>query len=78
MGFSRGAFTARAIASLISDIGLLTKIGMESFWGIFGDWMKQDTNGSEWFEKAYGEKITFTDPRYRKKLIDVCFPTYGQ
>jgi len=41
LGFSRGAFTARAIASLVSDVGLLTRIGMESFWGIFGDWMKQ-------------------------------------
>lgn len=32
LGFSRGAFTARAIASLISDIGLLTRNGMEHFW----------------------------------------------
>jgi len=32
LGFSRGAFTARAIASLISDIGLLTRSGMENFW----------------------------------------------
>jgi uncharacterized protein (DUF2235 family) len=71
LGFSRGAFTARAISSLISDIGLLTKIGMESFWGIFGDWMKQDTEGSKWFEATYGEKIPFEDPRYRQTLIDV-------
>ena len=71
LGFSRGAFTARAIASLISDVGLLTRIGMESFWGIFGDWMKQDTKGSKWFEATYGEKIAFTDPKYRQKLIDV-------
>jgi len=51
---------------------------MESFWGIFGDWMKQDTEGSKWFQSTYGEKIAFADPRYRKKLIDVCsssFPT---
>lgn len=32
LGFSRGAFTARAIASLISDVGLLTRKGMEHFW----------------------------------------------
>lgn len=37
LGFSRGAFTARAISSLISDVGLLTKRGMEEFWGIFED-----------------------------------------
>jgi len=32
LGFSRGAFTARAIASMISDVGLLTRKGMEFFW----------------------------------------------
>ena len=37
LGFSRGAFTARAIASLISDIGLLTKIvGTKGAWGELG------------------------------------------
>ena len=73
LGFSRGAFTARAISSLISDVGLLTKKGMESFWGIFSDWMSQDLEGEEskWFQSAFGEKIPFTDKRYRQKLIDV-------
>jgi uncharacterized protein (DUF2235 family) len=72
-GFSRGAFTARAIASLISDIGLLTRIGMESFWGIFGDWMKQDMEGEEskWFQATYGKKVAFIDPEYRQTLIKV-------
>ncbi|TVY83472.1 Uncharacterized protein LSUE1_G002421 [Lachnellula suecica] len=72
LGFSRGAFTARAIASLISDIGLLTRIGMESFWGIFGDWMKQNIKGreSEWYESQYNIKIPFTDPSYRQSLIE--------
>ncbi|KAF4632833.1 hypothetical protein G7Y89_g5295 [Cudoniella acicularis] len=72
LGFSRGAFTARAIASLISDIGLLTHIGMEYFWGIFGDWMKQNIAGreSEWFASEFGDKIPFTAPEYRQRLID--------
>ncbi|KAF1816545.1 hypothetical protein P152DRAFT_371654, partial [Eremomyces bilateralis CBS 781.70] len=30
-GFSRGAYTARAIASLVAETGLLTKRGMDSF-----------------------------------------------
>ncbi|KAH9811309.1 hypothetical protein DFH28DRAFT_1085116 [Melampsora americana] len=34
-GFSRGAFTARTIVSLISDIGILTNQGMEDFYKIF-------------------------------------------
>jgi len=71
LGFSRGAYTARCITSLITDIGLLTKTGMESFWGIFGDWMKQDMkeNESEWFASKYGEKIPFTDHAYRERLM---------
>jgi hypothetical protein len=69
LGFSRGAFTARAIASLISDIGLLTRIGMESFWGIFGDWMRQDTEEfCPWFKSQFGEKVKFTDKIYRERL----------
>jgi uncharacterized protein (DUF2235 family) len=46
VGFSRGAFTARAIASIVSDIGLLTREGMENFWGVFNDWLNQDVAGS--------------------------------
>jgi hypothetical protein len=51
----------------------LTKKGMESFWGIFGDWMKQDVKGneSEWFKSAYGKYVPFTDPEYRRTLIKV-------
>jgi uncharacterized protein (DUF2235 family) len=73
LGFSRGAYTARCIATLITDIGLLTKKGMESFWGIFGDWMKQDMPGSEsqWFKSAYKKDVPFTDPEYRQTLINV-------
>jgi hypothetical protein len=71
LGFSRGAYTARAIATLITDVGLLTKKGMEDFWGIFGDWMKQDVKGNEskWFKSAYGKFVPFTDPEYRGTLI---------
>ena len=76
LGFSRGAFTARAIASIISDIGLLTKKGMENFWGIFEDWKNQDIDGKQgkWFESIFGETFKFTDKRYRQKLIDVRVP----
>ena len=79
LGFSRGAFTARAIASLISDVGLLTKLGMEYFWGIVEDWKGQDIAGhkSQWFQKQFPHigNVPFTDPRYRQALIDVCQET---
>ncbi|KAH8811938.1 hypothetical protein F5884DRAFT_783894 [Xylogone sp. PMI_703] len=78
-GFSRGAFTARAISSLISDVGLLTKIGMESFWGIFGDWMKQDVKGLEsiWFRDTFGKNAAFGDREYRQTLIDNGLTRWG-
>lgn len=37
IGFSRGAFTVRSCASIIRDIGLLTRHGMEYFYAIFKD-----------------------------------------
>ncbi|KUJ12697.1 uncharacterized protein LY89DRAFT_755669 [Mollisia scopiformis] len=37
IGFSRGAFTARSVAGMINDIGLLTRDGMNDFYPIFKD-----------------------------------------
>jgi hypothetical protein len=37
IGFSRGAFTARSVAGMIRDIGLLTRDGMTDFYPIFKD-----------------------------------------
>lgn len=37
IGFSRGAFTARSVAGIINDIGLLTREGMSDFYPIFKD-----------------------------------------
>ncbi|KAH8670103.1 hypothetical protein BGZ60DRAFT_527588 [Tricladium varicosporioides] len=41
IGFSRGAFTARAIALLISDIGILSKRGLRHLPSVFLLWKKQ-------------------------------------
>ena len=38
VGFSRGAFTARSVADMISSIGLLTPAGMANFYAIFSDY----------------------------------------
>ena len=35
IGFSRGAFTVRSVASMIRDIGLLNRAGMNVFYAIF-------------------------------------------
>ncbi|KAF3347560.1 hypothetical protein HYQ45_004972 [Verticillium longisporum] len=37
IGFSRGAFTARSVAGMISKLGLLTREGVEMFYPIFKD-----------------------------------------
>ena len=41
VGFSRGSFTARSIASFINDVGLITPQGMQFFYPIFEDWENQ-------------------------------------
>nr|POE64849.1 uncharacterized protein CFP56_69541 [Quercus suber] len=38
IGFSRGAYTARSVAGLIGDFGLLTRDGLDHFLNIFNDW----------------------------------------
>nr|POE93224.1 uncharacterized protein CFP56_19236 [Quercus suber] len=38
IGFSRGAYTARSVAGLIGDFGLLTRDGLDHFLDIFNDW----------------------------------------
>lgn len=38
VGFSRGAYTARSIGGLISQLGLLSKEAMTYFYPIFLDW----------------------------------------
>jgi uncharacterized protein (DUF2235 family) len=55
-GFSRGAYTARAISSLISDVGLLTMRGMEYFYEIFEDWKDQNITPKENL-KADGQPV---------------------
>ncbi|KAI1828180.1 hypothetical protein F4861DRAFT_535154 [Xylaria intraflava] len=73
LGFSRGAFTARSIGGMISDLGLLTREGMEYFYPIFKDMQN-------WSNDRYDDpfpKIPFTNkPKgadaasiYRQRLI---------
>jgi uncharacterized protein (DUF2235 family) len=42
VGFSRGAFTVRCVASLIEDIGLLTKPGLSRLYDVYSLWEQQD------------------------------------
>lgn len=60
VGFSRGAFTARSLAGLISQVGLLKKQHMGRFYQIFRDW--ENTGNPQWsgslFLRDYTDNIT--------------------
>lgn len=75
VGFSRGAFTARSIGGMISDLGLLTREGMDFFYPIFKDmqnWMDID------YEDQFPQLPFPNKPKgphaadeYRRKLVEV-------
>lgn len=58
VGFSRGAFTARSVAGLIGNIGLLTRDGMEDFYPIFEEM-------ENWYRDEY--KDAFPDRPFKDK-----------
>ncbi|KAI1417545.1 hypothetical protein F5Y13DRAFT_184885 [Hypoxylon sp. FL1857] len=74
VGFSRGAFTARSIGGMISDLGLLTRAGMEFFYPVFKDMQN-------WMNGGYKDQfpdLPFPDKpkgphaaeEYRKRLVE--------
>ena len=74
LGFSRGAFTARSIASLIRAVGLLTSTGLESFYSIFEDWQNQNKKG--WKSKYHdypwpGHAPPVTSEAYQRKMLEL-------
>ena len=77
-GFSRGAFTVRALADLVSEVGLLTERGMEDFWGVVGDWMEQNDKEvlkkggwASWFKRRFGRQVKWGSDEYRQTLMKV-------
>lgn len=86
LGFSRGAFTARAVADMIASLGLLTYDGLDHFFEIFQDYQtmgdkKRKTEGYlfkglQSYEGEKGKaKIEWEEERkrqYRKFLKEVC------
>jgi uncharacterized protein (DUF2235 family) len=74
VGFSRGAFTARSVAGMIGDLGLLTRSGMEYFYPIFKDMENWQTPGYKdpfpnmpFSNKPKGRKAA---EAYRNKLLE--------
>ncbi|KAK4650587.1 hypothetical protein QC762_708780 [Podospora pseudocomata] len=74
VGFSRGAFTARSAAAMVSDLGLLTREGMEYFYPIYKDrqhW--RDTKYKDPFpDTPFSDKPKGDDAsrKYREMLVE--------
>ncbi|KAF2097482.1 hypothetical protein NA57DRAFT_67001 [Rhizodiscina lignyota] len=70
IGFSRGAFTARSIAGLISEVGLLTKRGLQSLVEVFHD--VQHQHDPDYRPKnpdiPFPNKPSARNPAYRDQL----------
>lgn len=69
-GFSRGAYTARAVAGLVADMGLLTPRGMDNFPIIYNDYYKKKKLSYTEDERT---QLGFRDhlPRFTIRLIGV-------
>jgi uncharacterized protein (DUF2235 family) len=69
-GFSRGAYTARSVAGLINQIGILTNEGLPYFAEIFRDVKNQ--HNSNYLPKnpdiPFPNKPSFLDPEYVERL----------
>ncbi|EXJ89722.1 hypothetical protein A1O3_02789 [Capronia epimyces CBS 606.96] len=46
-GYSRGAYTARAVAGLVTTLGLLTKKGMDRFGAVYQEYYRKENKGSK-------------------------------
>jgi uncharacterized protein (DUF2235 family) len=73
IGFSRGAFTARTIGTLIGAIGLLNRQGLVYFYQIFQDWqnhLKPDWK-SPYPNEPWENRPPTNTPEYRRKLLEL-------
>lgn len=79
-GFSRGAYTVRVLATLISDVGMLTSRGMEYFSEIFEDWKNMNATKKDVLVgsvksgvfKGLTKRPKMPSDEYRIELYKVC------
>lgn len=73
LGFSRGAFTARAVAGVIATVGLLTKKGLAYWPEIFMDVMhrRDPYYRPKNPDIPFRNKPSADNPRYREELYRV-------
>lgn len=69
LGFSRGAFTARSISTLIQQLGLLTPKGLQFMVDICDDWEHQNIQGwKSTSPEPWPNRPNFGDPAYHDML----------
>jgi uncharacterized protein (DUF2235 family) len=73
IGFSRGAWTARSIATLIQAIGLLNRQGLIYFYQIFQDWQHQSKPNwkTPYPKEPWEHRPPADSPEYRRKLLQL-------
>jgi uncharacterized protein (DUF2235 family) len=71
-GFSRGAYTVRALAGLISKIGILEKSSLRDFASIYADYQKGPT-----YELKIPENAHKVRPEAVKIKVIGCWDTVG-
>lgn len=80
IGFSRGAFTARSVGGMISDLGLLNTEGRYYLMDVFEDWEHAGSNGYHTLlakgQPKFSVKTGYAGPKacvknYRKALQDL-------
>lgn len=73
IGFSRGAFTARSVAGLISTVGILTKKGLPFLPEIFRDvqFRRSPRYRPRNPDIPFPNKPSASDPRYAEELYRV-------
>ncbi len=78
LGFSRGAFTARSIGAMISQVGLLTTKGMADFYQVFNDWENQVVPGfkTKYPDRPFPNRKNVNDSAYGKELQRVNDQSY--
>ncbi|KAA8642552.1 hypothetical protein EYZ11_004515 [Aspergillus tanneri] len=69
-GFSRGAYTARAVAGLVCQWGLLTPRGMDNFTNVYHDFYEEQV---EDYSREKRQRLGFRDPlpTFTVKIIGV-------
>lgn len=78
-GFSRGAFTARAISGLVNQLGIIDRINLGSFQSIYDAYMKRNDKGHEeaWKNRKEGFPKAFPDVNLGRGGGDVKIKVVG-